>query len=115
VYARPRSAVDLNGWARLGSGGLDWIPALVAEMFQSSSSLFAENGIGPKLVFARLSRGNRRSHYGSQIEILKEGLDSRNDGLRVGAGTGFSESTEVGRCQSGSDSWSVCKCRDNFS
>jgi hypothetical protein len=48
-------------------------PSKAAEMFQSSSSLFAENGIGPKLVFARLSRGNRRrSHYEQSDRDIEE-------------------------------------------
>jgi hypothetical protein len=50
------------------------VPSKATEMFQSSSSLFAENGISPKLVFARLSRENRRrSLCGSEIDILKRG------------------------------------------
>jgi hypothetical protein len=48
-------------------------PSKAAEMFQSSSSLFAENGIGPKLVFSRLSRGyRRRSHYEQSDRDIEE-------------------------------------------
>jgi hypothetical protein len=43
-------------------------PSKAAEMFQSSPRLFAENGIGPELVFIGLSRGSGVM-AGSQIEI----------------------------------------------
>lgn len=53
-------------------------------MFQSSTSLLAENWIGPELVFAGLSGGGRRRcHGGSKIEILERGV-KRMASFRIG-------------------------------
>lgn len=71
VYLLPPISFD-NGKTFQGLGLEIWgEPSKATEMFQSGSSLLAEDGVGPVLMLTGLSRGNgRRSHQDSQIKIL---------------------------------------------